>query len=122
MTEYLVIFERADDGGWGAYLPDLPGVVALLSVTELEENVRVARRHLGNHNASSLDRADDVLNDHACPANSSARTAVYPFSSHTGAMTSRYNVSKGSPTFITINASGRSPRVANAVKVTVPAP
>jgi predicted RNase H-like HicB family nuclease len=29
MTEYLVIFERADDGGWGAYLPDLPGVVAL---------------------------------------------------------------------------------------------
>jgi predicted RNase H-like HicB family nuclease len=29
MTEYLVIFERGDDGGWGAYLPDLPGVVAL---------------------------------------------------------------------------------------------
>ena len=29
MTEYLVIYERADDGGWGAYLPDLPGVVAL---------------------------------------------------------------------------------------------
>lgn len=29
MSEYLVIFERAEDGGWGAYLPDLPGVVAL---------------------------------------------------------------------------------------------
>ena len=29
MSEYVVIFERADDGGWGAYLPDLPGVVAL---------------------------------------------------------------------------------------------
>jgi predicted RNase H-like HicB family nuclease len=29
MREYLVIFERAEDGGWGAYLPDLPGVVAL---------------------------------------------------------------------------------------------
>lgn len=29
MTEYVVVFERADDGGWGAYLPDLPGVVAL---------------------------------------------------------------------------------------------
>jgi predicted RNase H-like HicB family nuclease len=28
MSEYLVIFERADGGGWGAYLPDLPGVVA----------------------------------------------------------------------------------------------
>lgn len=29
MSEYVVIFEQADDGGWGAYLPDLPGVVAL---------------------------------------------------------------------------------------------
>ena len=29
MSDYLVIYERADDGGWGAYLPDLPGVVAL---------------------------------------------------------------------------------------------
>lgn len=29
MSEYVVIFERAEDGGWGAYLPDLPGVVAV---------------------------------------------------------------------------------------------
>lgn len=29
MSEYVVIYERAHDGGWGAYLPDLPGVVAL---------------------------------------------------------------------------------------------
>lgn len=29
MTEYLVIYEQAEDGGWGAYLPDIPGVVAL---------------------------------------------------------------------------------------------
>ncbi len=29
MTEYLVIYEKAEDGGWGAYLPDIPGVVAL---------------------------------------------------------------------------------------------
>ena len=29
MSEYIVIFEQAADGGWGAYLPDLPGVVAL---------------------------------------------------------------------------------------------
>jgi predicted RNase H-like HicB family nuclease len=28
MSEYLVVYERADDGGWSAYLPDLPGVVA----------------------------------------------------------------------------------------------
>jgi predicted RNase H-like HicB family nuclease len=29
VSEYLVIYEQAQDGGWGAYLPDLPGVVAL---------------------------------------------------------------------------------------------
>jgi predicted RNase H-like HicB family nuclease len=29
LSEYVVIFEQAEDGGWGAYLPDLPGVVAL---------------------------------------------------------------------------------------------
>ena len=34
MSEYVVVFERADDGGWGAYLPDLPGVVALGSTRE----------------------------------------------------------------------------------------
>jgi predicted RNase H-like HicB family nuclease len=34
MSEYIVIFERADDGGWGAYLPDLPGVVAIGTTRE----------------------------------------------------------------------------------------
>ncbi|MGI8462064.1 MAG: type II toxin-antitoxin system HicB family antitoxin [Solirubrobacterales bacterium] len=29
MSEYVVIYEQAEDGGWGAHLPDLPGVVAL---------------------------------------------------------------------------------------------
>jgi predicted RNase H-like HicB family nuclease len=29
MSEYVVVFERGDDDGWGAYLPDLPGVVAI---------------------------------------------------------------------------------------------
>lgn len=29
MTDYLVVYEQTDDGGWGAYLPDLPGVVAM---------------------------------------------------------------------------------------------
>lgn len=29
MSEYVVIYEQAEDGGWGAYMPDLPGVVAL---------------------------------------------------------------------------------------------
>jgi predicted RNase H-like HicB family nuclease len=26
MREYVVIFEQANDGGWGAYVPDLPGL------------------------------------------------------------------------------------------------
>jgi predicted RNase H-like HicB family nuclease len=34
MSEYVVVFERAEDGGWGAYLPDLPGVVALGTTRE----------------------------------------------------------------------------------------
>lgn len=25
MTQYAAILEEADDGGWGAYVPDLPG-------------------------------------------------------------------------------------------------
>ena len=34
MSEYVVVFERAEDGGWGAYLPDIPGVVALGATRE----------------------------------------------------------------------------------------
>jgi predicted RNase H-like HicB family nuclease len=34
MSEYVVVFERAEDRGWGADLPDLPGVVALGSSRE----------------------------------------------------------------------------------------
>lgn len=26
MQEYTVIYEQGDDGGWGAYVPDLPGL------------------------------------------------------------------------------------------------
>lgn len=29
MSEYVVIYEQAEDGTWGAYIPDLPGVLAL---------------------------------------------------------------------------------------------
>ncbi len=29
MNEYMMIYEQAEDGAWGAYIPDLPGVVAL---------------------------------------------------------------------------------------------
>ncbi len=43
MSEYVVIFERAEDGGWGAYLPDLPGVVALGTTRdEVSDRIREA--------------------------------------------------------------------------------
>jgi predicted RNase H-like HicB family nuclease len=43
MSEYVVVFERAEDGGWGAYLPDLLGVVALgSSREEVAEGIREA--------------------------------------------------------------------------------
>jgi predicted RNase H-like HicB family nuclease len=40
MSEYVVIYEQAQDGAWGAYLPDLPGVVAL-GATRLEAAERI---------------------------------------------------------------------------------
>jgi predicted RNase H-like HicB family nuclease len=40
MSDYVVIYEQAEDGGWGAYLPDLPGVVALGATRpEVEERI-----------------------------------------------------------------------------------
>lgn len=43
MSEYVVIYEQAEDGGWGAYLPDLPGVVALGTTrSEVAERIREA--------------------------------------------------------------------------------
>lgn len=38
-----MIYEQAEDGGWGAYLPDLPGVVGLgASRIEAEARIREA--------------------------------------------------------------------------------
>jgi predicted RNase H-like HicB family nuclease len=43
MSEYVVIYEQAEDGGWGAYLPDLPGVVALGATrSEVTERIQEA--------------------------------------------------------------------------------
>lgn len=43
MSEYVVIYEQSEDGGWGAYLPDLPGVVALGSTrSEAAERIQEA--------------------------------------------------------------------------------
>ena len=43
MKEYLVIYEEADDGGWGAYSPDVEGVIAVgASRAEVEERMAEA--------------------------------------------------------------------------------
>jgi predicted RNase H-like HicB family nuclease len=43
MSEYVVIYERAEDGGWGAYIPDLPGVIALGETrSEVTERIQEA--------------------------------------------------------------------------------
>lgn len=45
MTEDVVIHEQAEDCGWGACLPDLPGVAAAgTSRAEVAERIREALR------------------------------------------------------------------------------
>jgi predicted RNase H-like HicB family nuclease len=34
MKEYLVVYEQAEDGGWGAHSPDVEGVFALGATRE----------------------------------------------------------------------------------------
>jgi predicted RNase H-like HicB family nuclease len=41
MNEYLVIYEQAPDGGWGAHSPDVEGVFAL-GETRAEVEARMA--------------------------------------------------------------------------------
>lgn len=41
MTDYAVVIEEADDGGWWAHAPDLPGVI---SAADTPEDARVRFR------------------------------------------------------------------------------
>ena len=47
MSTYAIIVERADDGGYGAWSPDLPGCVALGDSPE--ETVREMREAIRGH-------------------------------------------------------------------------
>lgn len=48
MSTYAIIIERADDGGYGAWSPDLPGCVALGDTEEetLSEMMEAMHGHL----------------------------------------------------------------------------
>ncbi|MBM3635012.1 MAG: type II toxin-antitoxin system HicB family antitoxin [Actinobacteria bacterium] len=47
MKDYLVIYEQGEDGTWGAYSPDLWGVIA--SADTLEETKALMREALPAH-------------------------------------------------------------------------
>ncbi len=49
MSTYAIIIERADDGGYGAWSPDVPGCVALgdTEAEALSEMKEAIRLHLG---------------------------------------------------------------------------
>ena len=43
MNDYLIIYEQGDDGGWGAYSPDVEGVIAVgASRREVEQRMSAA--------------------------------------------------------------------------------
>jgi predicted RNase H-like HicB family nuclease len=62
MKRYLVIYERADDGGWGAHSPDVEGVFALgSSREEVEQRMSEA---LAAHLAFLRERGDPLPEPH----------------------------------------------------------
>jgi predicted RNase H-like HicB family nuclease len=62
MSEYVVIYEEAEDGAWGAYVPDLPGVVAL-GATRSEAGERM-REALIAYAADLRSRGDPLPTPH----------------------------------------------------------
>jgi predicted RNase H-like HicB family nuclease len=57
MTKYAVIFEKSSNG-WGAYVPDLPGCVALGFT--LEETKKLIREALEQHLAAMRADGDEI--------------------------------------------------------------
>jgi predicted RNase H-like HicB family nuclease len=39
MTEYLIIYERGENGDWGAHCPDVPGCVAVGDSRQIVEKL-----------------------------------------------------------------------------------
>jgi predicted RNase H-like HicB family nuclease len=62
VKEYLVIYEQAEDGGWGAHSPDVDGVFALgTSREEVEQRMAEA---LAAHLQFLRERGADVPEPH----------------------------------------------------------
>jgi predicted RNase H-like HicB family nuclease len=58
MKEYLVVYEQAEDGGWGAHSPDVDGVFAL--GTTREEVERRMAEALAAHLEDLRDRGQPI--------------------------------------------------------------
>ncbi len=56
MIRYAVIIEKANDGGYGAYVPDLPGCVGMGATREdvMENIVEAIRFHIEGLKAEGL--------------------------------------------------------------------
>ena len=62
MTDYLVVYEQADDGGWGAHSPDVDGVYAVgRTREEVEERMTEA---LAAHLAVLRERGERLPKPH----------------------------------------------------------
>ncbi len=62
MTEYLVIYETGEEGGWGAYSPDVPGCVAAGQTKEEVE--KLMREALPDHIALMREVGEPVPQPH----------------------------------------------------------
>lgn len=56
MSEYAVVLERATDGGWSAFAPDVPGVVAS---ADSREEVEIRMREALEIHRDQLERAGE---------------------------------------------------------------
>ena len=57
-AQYLVIYERAADGGWGAYVPDLPGCFTLGDTREAAASQ--IREAISGHLAMMRERGESI--------------------------------------------------------------
>jgi len=62
MKSYLVIYEQAEDGGWGAHSPDVEGVFAL-GASRAEAEARIAEA-LSAHLAYLRDSGRPIPDPH----------------------------------------------------------
>jgi predicted RNase H-like HicB family nuclease len=58
MKRYLAIYERAADGSWGAYVPDLPGCFTLGATREEAE--RYIREAIAAHVEVLRERGEPI--------------------------------------------------------------